>query len=95
MVLPDGRRTWPDVDARGARDPRCDEIEAAQRSQDHVEVRYARESPLRRAEEAAATARVHEALGHAFRLTFRGQDAIVRQPNGKYPTFLNSLDDQR
>jgi hypothetical protein len=61
------------------------------RSRDHVEVRYAREQPLSAAEEHAGGERIHQALGHTFRLTFTRQDTIARQPNGKYETFFTDI----
>ena len=88
LVLPDGRRTWPDISALWAALPEVEQIQLIQRSQDHVEVFYAREQPLSAAAEHAGGQRIHQALGYPFRLTFTRQDAIARQPNGKYETFF-------
>jgi hypothetical protein len=90
VILPDGRRTWPDISALWAALD-VEQIQLIQRSQDHVEVRYAREQPLSPAEEHAGGERIHQALGHSFRLTFTRQDTIVRQPNGKYETFFADI----
>jgi hypothetical protein len=68
-----------------------EQIQLIQRSQDHVEVRYAREQPLSPAEEHAGGQRIHQALGYPFRLTFTRQDTIARQANGKYETFLADI----
>jgi phenylacetate-CoA ligase len=87
VVLPDGRRTWPDISALWAAILDVEQIQLIQRSQDHVEVRYVREQPLSTAEEHASGERIHQALGFPFRLTFTRQDTIARQPNGKYETF--------
>jgi hypothetical protein len=54
-------------------------------------VGYAREQTLSSAEEHAGRQRIHQALGYAFRLTFTRQDAIARQPNGKYETFFADI----
>jgi phenylacetate-CoA ligase len=91
VVLPDGRRTWPDVSALWAALPDVEQIQLIQRSQDHVEVLYAREQPLSPAEEHAGGQRIHQALGYPFRLTFTRQDTIARQPNGKYETFFADI----
>ena len=91
VALPDGRRTWPDVSALWAAIHDVAQIQLIQRSQDHVEVRYAREQPLSAAEEHAGGERVHQALGYPFRLTFTRQDTIARQPNGKYETFFADI----
>jgi phenylacetate-CoA ligase len=88
VVLPDGHRTWPDISALWAAIPDVEQIQLIQRSQDHVEVRYAREQPLFPAEERAGEQRIHQALGYPFHLTFTRQDTIARQPNGKYETFF-------
>jgi phenylacetate-CoA ligase len=88
VVLPDGRLTWPDISALWAAIPDVEQIQLIQRSQDHVEVRYAREQPLSPVEEHACGQRIHQALGYPFRLTFTSQDTIARQPNGKYETFI-------
>jgi phenylacetate-CoA ligase len=90
-VPPDGRRTWPDVGALWAAVPDVEQIQLIQRGRDHVEVRYARAQPLSPAEEHAGGERIHEALGHPFRLTFTRQDTIARQPNGKYETFYADI----
>jgi hypothetical protein len=91
VVLPDSRRTWPDISALWAAIPDVVQIQLIQRSQDHVEVRYAREQPLSFAEEQASGERIHQALGYPFRLTFTRQDTIARQPNGKYETFFADI----
>jgi phenylacetate-CoA ligase len=87
VVLPVGGCFWPDSSALWAAIPDVEQIQLIQRSQDHVEVRYAREPPLSPAEEHAGGQGIHQALGHPFRLTFTRQDTIARQPNGKYETF--------
>lgn len=92
VALPDGRRAWPDVDALWTAIPGASQIQAVQRSELHVEVRYARAEPLTPVEEQTVTGRIHEALGHPFRLTFHAEDAIGRQPNGKYQTFSTLVD---
>jgi hypothetical protein len=91
VVLPDGRRTWPDMSALWAAIPDVEQIQLIQRSHDHVEVRYAREQPLSPAEEHAGGQRIHQALGYPFRMTFTRQDAIARQLNGKYETFFADI----
>jgi phenylacetate-CoA ligase len=91
VALPDGRRTWPDISALWAAVPDVEQIQLIQRSEDHVEVRYAREQPLSPAEEHAGGERIHRALGHRFRLTFTHQDTIARQSNGKYETFYADI----
>jgi phenylacetate-CoA ligase len=91
VVLPDGRRTWPDVSALWAAIPDVEQIQLIQRSQDHVEVFYAREQPLSPAEKHAGGQRIHQALGYPFRLTFTRQDTIARQLNGKYETFFADI----
>jgi phenylacetate-CoA ligase len=91
VVLPDGRHTWPDISALWAAIPNVEQIQLIQRSQDHVDVRYVREQPLSPAEEHAGGERIHQALGYPFRLTFTRQDAIPRQPNGKYETFVADI----
>ena len=91
VVLPDGRRTWPDVSALWAAIPDAEQIQLIQRSPDHVEVRYAREQPLSHAEERGSGERIHQALGYPFRLTFTRRNAIPHQPNGKYETFYSDI----
>jgi phenylacetate-CoA ligase len=91
VVLPDGRRTWPDISALWAAIPDVELIQVIQRSQDHVEVRYAREQPLSLGEEHACGKRIHQALGYPFRLTFTRSDTIARQLNGKYETFVADI----
>ena len=91
VVLPDGRRTWPDVSALWAAIPDVEQIQLIRHGPDHVEVRYAREQPLSPAEEHAGGQRIHQALGCPFRLTFTRQDTIARQPNGKYETFFADI----
>jgi phenylacetate-CoA ligase len=91
VVLPDGRRTWPDISALWAAIPDVEQIQLIQRGQDHVEVRYAREQPFSPVEERAGGQRIHEALGYPFRLMFSRQDTIARQPNGKYETFIADI----
>jgi phenylacetate-CoA ligase len=88
VVLPDGRRPFPDISALWAAIPDVVQIQLIQRRQQHVDVRYVREQPLSPAEEHAGGQRIHQALGYAFRLTFTRQDTIARQPNGKYETFF-------
>jgi phenylacetate-CoA ligase len=88
VVLPDGRRTWPDISALWAAIPDVEQVRLSQRSQDHVEVQYVREQPLTLAEQHAGEKRIHQALGYPFHLTFKRQDTIARQPNGKFETFL-------
>jgi phenylacetate-CoA ligase len=88
VVLPDGSRTWPDISTLWAALTDVEQIQLIQRSQDHVEVRYAREQPLSPAEEYAGGQRIHQALGYPFRLMFTRQGTIARQPNGKYETFF-------
>jgi phenylacetate-CoA ligase len=90
VTLPDGRCAWPDVGALWDAIPDVDQIQLLQRDADHVEVRFARRDPLSPAEEPAIAARIHGALGHSFRLTFTRMDAIPRQPNGKYETFIDA-----
>jgi phenylacetate-CoA ligase len=90
VTLPDGRRAWPDVGALWAAMPDAEQIQVLQRGPDHVEVRFAGGDPLSPAEEQAIGARIQEALGHPFRLTFTGPQAIPRQPNGKYETFVDA-----
>lgn len=90
VVLPDGRRTWPDIGALWAAIPDVAQIQLIQRGQDHVEVRFARQRPLGPAEAKAVTAPIQAALGHPFRLTFTAEEAIARQPNGKYETFVDA-----
>jgi phenylacetate-CoA ligase len=87
VVLPDGRRTWPDVGAIWEAIDDVDQIQLVQVGADGVEVRYVRSAALLPAEEAEAAARIHRALGHPFRLTFVRWDRIARQQNGKYETF--------
>jgi phenylacetate-CoA ligase len=87
VVLPDGRRTWPDISALWAAIADVDQIQLIQRSETHVEVRYVRTQTLSQAEEHAGGERIHQALGHPFHLAFTRQDTIARQPNGKYQTF--------
>jgi phenylacetate-CoA ligase len=70
VILPDGRRTWPDISALWAAIPDVEQIQLVQRSPDHVEVRYVREQPLSAAEEHASGERIHHALGYPFGLTF-------------------------
>jgi phenylacetate-CoA ligase len=89
--LPDGRRIFPDVSALWAAIPDVEQIQLIQRSQEHVEVRYAREQSLSPAEERAGGERIHQALGNPFRQTFTRQDTIARQPNGKYETFFADI----
>jgi phenylacetate-CoA ligase len=86
-VLPDGRRTWPDIGALWEAIADVDEIQLVQEGADRVEVRFAGRAPLSPAEEQAAARRIHRALGHPFCLTFVCKDHITRQPNGKYETF--------
>jgi phenylacetate-CoA ligase len=90
VILPDGRRTWPDRDALWAAIPDVEQIQVVQTGEDHVEVRYARQEPLSTPEEQALGPRIHQALGHPFRLTISHHDAIARQPNGKYETFFDA-----
>lgn len=93
VALPDGRRSWPDVDAIWAAIPGVEQIQVVQRSPHHAEVRYARSRPLDRSEEEASGGRIQQALGHPFRLTWSREDAVGRQPNGKYQTYVDaSLD---
>ena len=82
------RRTWPDIGALWAAVPDVDQIQLIQRGQDHVEVRFARQKPLSPSEEQTSSGLIQQALGSPFRLTFLRQDAIARQPNGKYETFF-------
>ena len=85
-------RSAPDASQRApAAITDVEQIQLIQRSQDDVEVRYAREQPLSAAEEHAGGERVHQALGYPFRLTFTRQDTIARQPNGKYETFIADI----
>jgi phenylacetate-CoA ligase len=91
VVLPDGRHTWPDISALWAAVPDVEQIQLIQRSQDDVEVRYAREQPLSSAEGHAGGQRIHQAIGYPFRLTFTRLDTIARQPNGKYETFFAEI----
>lgn len=91
VVLPDGRGSWPDIGGLWAAIPDVDQIQLIQRDADHVEVRFVRQLPLQLGEEAQVTARIREALGHPFRLTFTCQDAIPRQPNGKHNTFVTEI----
>lgn len=90
VVLPDGRRTWPDTDALWAAIPGATQIQVVQRSPQHAEVCYARGEPLGRAEERAIGGRIQQALGHPFRLTWSRKDTVGRQPNGKYQTFIDA-----
>jgi phenylacetate-CoA ligase len=91
VVLPDGRRSWPDISALWAAIPDVEQIQLRQRSVDQVGVRYAREQALSRAEEHASGERIHQALGYPFHLTFTRHDTIARQPNGKYETFFADI----
>jgi phenylacetate-CoA ligase len=88
VIHPEGRRTWPDIGALWAAVPDVDQIQLIQRGQDHVEVRFARQKPLSPSEEQTSSGLIQQALGSPFRLTFLRQDAIARQPNGKYETFF-------
>jgi phenylacetate-CoA ligase len=88
VVLPDGRHTWPDMSALWAAIRDVEQIQLIQRSPHHAEARYVREQPLSPVEKHASGERIHQALGHPFRLTFTRQDTIARQPNGKYETFF-------
>jgi phenylacetate-CoA ligase len=91
VVLPDGRRAWPDISALWTAIRDVEQIQLIQGSQDHVEVRYARGLPLSPAAEHVGGERIHQALGYPFRLTFTRQDTIARQPNGKYETFFADI----
>jgi phenylacetate-CoA ligase len=91
VVLPGGRHTWPDISALWAAIRDVEQIQLIQRSPHHVEVRYVREQPLSPVEEHASGERIHQALGHPFRLTFTRQDRLARQPNGKYETFFADI----
>jgi phenylacetate-CoA ligase len=90
VSLPDGRRLFPDVGALWAAIPDVDQIQAIQRGAEDVEIRFVRSEPLRPAEGPAIRGRIHWALGHPFRLTFTAEEAIPRQPNGKYETFYDA-----
>lgn len=90
VTLPDGRWTWPDIGAIWAAIPDVEQVQLVQLGPDHVEVRFARQQPLSAAEEREVTGVIHQALGHPFRLTFAGLDAIPRQLNGKYETFFDA-----
>jgi phenylacetate-CoA ligase len=92
VVLPDGRRAWPDVGRLWAAIPGVEQIQIVQRSLDDVEVRVARRGSLSIQEELAFTPAIHEALGHPFPLTFIAQGSIPRGPNGKYETFSTLID---
>jgi phenylacetate-CoA ligase len=87
VLLPDGRRAFPDVGALWAAIDDVDQIQVVQQGPLDVEVRYVREDPVAPVEEPAIVARVQEALGHPFPLTLRRLPALRRQPNGKYETF--------
>jgi phenylacetate-CoA ligase len=89
VTLPDGRRTWPDIGALWATIPDAAQIQLVQRGPDLIEVRYARENRLSIGEEQVIGDWIRGALGHPFRLTFSGPEAIPRQPNGKYQTFVD------
>ena len=91
VVLPDGRRTWPDISALWAAIPDVEQIQLIQCGQDHVDVCYAREQPLSPAEEHAGGERIHQALGYPFLLTFTRKVTIARHPNGKYETFFADI----
>jgi phenylacetate-CoA ligase len=90
VALPDGRRSWPDIGAIWAAIPGVDQIQVIQRRPDHVEVRFARPSPLSAPEVPVVGERIRAALGHPFHLTFIGPEPIPRQPNGKYETFVDA-----
>jgi phenylacetate-CoA ligase len=90
VVLPDGRVTWPNIGEIWAAIPDVDQIQLAQIGSDHVEVRFARQQPLSPSEEHAIRGSIRQALGHPFRLTFRGHETIARQANGKYETFFDT-----
>ncbi len=89
VALPDGRATWPNIGELWAAIPDVEQIQLVQLGADEVEVRFARQQALSPLEEQAVSGRIHQALGHPFRLTFAGQKAIPRQPNGKYETFFD------
>lgn len=90
VSLPDGRRAWPNIGELWAAIPEVAQIQLVQLGEDDVEVRFVRQKPLSPEEERAARGRIHQALGHPFRLTFAVQAAIPRQPNGKYETFFDA-----
>jgi phenylacetate-CoA ligase len=94
VILPDGRRTWPDTSALWGAIPDVEQIQVIQRG-DHVVVHYVREQPLSSAEEHASGQRIHQALGHPFRLISTRQETIARQPNGKYETFFAEIGGSR
>jgi phenylacetate-CoA ligase len=88
VVLPDGRRIWPDVDALWAAIPGVEQIQVVQQGPDRAEVRYARSEPVGPFEEEAIGGRIQQALGHPFPLTWSRKEHVGRQPNGKYQSFL-------
>lgn len=90
VILPDGREDWPDIGAVWAAIPDVERVQVLRRGAEEVEVRFAGRGPLSPREEEAAGARLREALGHAFRVTFLGPVPIPRQPNGKFETFIDA-----
>lgn len=90
VTLPDGRRVWPDIGGIWAAMPDADQIQLLQRGPDHVEVRFAPGAPLSSEREGEIRDQIQRALAHPFRLTFTGMEAIPRQPNGKYETFIDA-----
>lgn len=90
VTLPGGRTAFPDIGALYSAISDVERIQLLQRGPDHVEVRFARQEALSPAAEEAAAARLREALGHAFRLSFLGPIPIPRQPNGKLETFIDA-----
>jgi phenylacetate-CoA ligase len=90
VTLPDGTKAWPDVAALWAAIPEVEQIQLVQRGANDIEVRFAPARRFSPEEQETITARIWEALGHPFQLTFSGLSAILRHENGKYETFIDA-----
>jgi phenylacetate-CoA ligase len=90
---PDGRGTWPYLDAELYRDvaPILQQ-QLVQREPELIEMRLVAETPLTSAQEGRLQALVREALGYPFEVRFSYfETAVPRGPRGKFEDFISLL----
>lgn len=93
LVLPDGRRYWPQVGFGRFRSiAPVRQYQLEQHSVSRIRVRLVVDRPLRDTEEKALGEVIIAALGHPFELVFDYVDGeIGRGPGGKYEEFVSRV----
>jgi len=88
-VAPDGSRFYPTFAAEVWADiAPIRQIQLAQKSRTHIEVRLAMPRPLSEEEARRLDAALRGCLGHPYELTFACMESIPRTPGGKYEDFV-------